>query len=130
MRGTLSVISSESADRGTDAARRVRLRNEELDGEPALFIPRWTTMARVGRLILAAMAVGCLAGAALLAMAGEPGWAILLLPVGLVTGAFLVRGLSQTLLVGCRRSGPDLAGSGSNGVAQSVALRLPAVVPL
>jgi hypothetical protein len=85
-------MTSHSAEgRGAGAAGCVPLRTEELYGERALFVPRWTTWARAGRLVLGAMALGCLVAAMVLVRVSEPGVATLLVLAGVVIGGFLVR---------------------------------------
>jgi hypothetical protein len=69
----------------------VRLRNESIEDEQALFVPRWTTPAKVGRAILAAILVGLVAGGVISALALAWGWTILFVMAGLCVGILLVR---------------------------------------
>jgi hypothetical protein len=91
LRETSSVTSSDTGAGRRSAARKISLRNSDIDGEPALFVPRWTAMAKVGRLVLAGITAVCLGGAVASGITAAWGWVLFLVIVGVVVGAFLVR---------------------------------------
>lgn len=83
--------SSDSLGGRPSAARKVALREEQLEGEPALFVPRWTAAARTGRLLLAVIVVACVAGVVIAAWAAAWGWLVLLCVVAGVVGGLWAR---------------------------------------
>jgi len=85
------VDSSDPLGGRPSAARKAALRIEQLEGESALFVPRWTAAARAGRLALAAIVLACVAGAVVAASAAAWGWLILLCLVAAVVGGLWAR---------------------------------------
>lgn len=80
-----------SSELGTHVAGRVPLRLETLERGAAVFIPRWATAARVGRLVLAGLVLAAVVGGFVAALAAEWGVVLLLLVISTVVAALLVR---------------------------------------
>lgn len=80
-----------SSELGTHAAGRVPLRLDTHEGGAAVFIPRWTTAARVGRLVLAIIVLAAVVGGLVAVLAAEWGVVLLLLVISTIVAALLVR---------------------------------------
>lgn len=73
------------------AAGRVPVRLDDREGEAAVFIPRWTTAARAGRLILVVIVLAGVAAGLAAGLASEWGIVLFLLVIAAMVAALLVR---------------------------------------